>query len=63
MKGYDIYGVGNALVDSEYEVTNAFLEAAGLSKGMMTLVEEDERKHLISLLEEEYDYQVIKQEG
>ncbi|HCC45230.1 MAG TPA: adenosine kinase [Gammaproteobacteria bacterium] len=63
MKGYDIYGVGNALVDSEYEVTNAFLEAAGLSKGMMTLVEEGERKHLISLLEEEYDYQVIKQAG
>ena len=37
---YDVYGVGNALVDMEYRVDDAFLAQHGIAKGHMTLVEE-----------------------
>ena len=40
MKTYDVYGIGNALVDTEYEVTDDFLDITRLPKGMMTLIEE-----------------------
>ena len=39
MSNYDVYGLGNALVDIEYEIDDAFLEANGIAKGQMTLVE------------------------
>ncbi|HQC72434.1 MAG TPA: adenosine kinase, partial [Candidatus Competibacteraceae bacterium] len=41
MAKYDVYGIGNALVDMEYEVEVADLEALGIDKGVMTLVDED----------------------
>lgn len=63
MKTYDVYGIGNALVDTEYEVDDHFLAAAKLPKGMMTLIEADDRKRLIHLLEEEHEHEVIKQAG
>lgn len=63
MKTYDVYGIGNALVDTEYEVTDDFLDTTRLPKGIMTLIEEEERQRLIKLLEEEHDHQVIKQAG
>ena len=37
---YDVYGLGNALVDMEYRVDDAFLDRHGIAKGHMTLVEE-----------------------
>lgn len=37
---YDIYGVGNALVDFEYTVTDDFLRSVGVAKGHMTLLDE-----------------------
>lgn len=37
---YDVYGLGNALVDLEYAVDEAFLRDADLAKGHMTLVDE-----------------------
>ena len=37
---YDIYGLGNALVDMEYRVDDAFLARHDIAKGHMTLVEE-----------------------
>jgi sugar/nucleoside kinase (ribokinase family) len=40
MAKYDVYGIGNALVDMEYEVEVADLEALGIDKGVMTLVDE-----------------------
>ena len=61
MKQYDVYGIGNALVDTEYEVNDAFLDHAKLPKGIMTLIEEDERKGLIQLLEDEHI--AVKQAG
>lgn len=63
MKTYDVYGIGNALVDTEYEVDDHFLEAAKLPKGMMTLIEAEDRKRLIHLLETEHEHEVIKQAG
>ena len=37
---YDVYGLGNALVDMEYRVDEAFLARHGIAKGHMTLVDE-----------------------
>ena len=42
-KKYDVYAVGNALVDKEFEVSDAFFAAHGIEKGLMTLVEGDEQ--------------------
>lgn len=63
MKTYDVYGIGNALVDTEYEVDDHFLEVAKLPKGMMTLIDASDRQRLIRLLEEEHEHEVIKQAG
>ena len=41
MAKYDVYGIGNALVDMEYEVEATDLEALGIEKGVMTLVDEE----------------------
>ena len=37
---YDVYGLGNALVDTEYRVDEGFLKRHGIAKGHMTLVDE-----------------------
>ena len=63
MKQYDVYGIGNALVDTEYEVDDAFLDHANLPKGIMTLIGEEERKGLICLLEDEHEHLAVKQAG
>ena len=63
MTSYDVYGIGNALVDTEYEVDEAFLQDAKLPKGMMTLIDATDRTRLIQLLEEEHEREVIKQAG
>ena len=63
MKKYDIYGIGNALVDTEYEVDDAFISKAGVGKGLMTLIDSDERKRLLNLLEVEHEHRAIKQAG
>ena len=54
MKQYDVYGIGNALVDTEYRVDDALLDQAELPKGSMSLIEADDRIKLIRLLEEEH---------
>ncbi|HLE11370.1 MAG: sugar kinase [Bdellovibrionales bacterium RIFOXYD12_FULL_39_22] len=48
---YDVYGLGNALLDIEYEVTDAFLEKMGISKGIMTLVDEKRQDELSANLD------------
>lgn len=52
-KLYNVYAIGNALVDTEVEVTDAFLEKMGLEKGMMTLVDEHRQRELVDALEDE----------
>ena len=46
-KKYDVYAIGNAIVDYEIEVDNAFLEANGVEKGLMTLAEQDRQDDLL----------------
>ena len=47
---YDIYGIGNALADMEFEVSDDFLQAEGIEKGMMALIEEDQQISLLNNL-------------
>jgi len=47
---YDIYAIGNALVDTEVEVSDHFLERMAIDKGMMTLVDEARQHELVAAL-------------
>ena len=57
---YHIYGIGNALVDIEYQVTPAFLEQHHVEKGLMTLVDEQRQLELIEALDQ---HMIKKQSG
>lgn len=48
---FDVYAIGNALVDAEYRVTDDFLNRQGIAKGQMTLVEEAPQQALIAALD------------
>jgi len=45
---YDVYGVGNALVDIQAQVSDDVLERLGFAKGMMTLVDEETQHRVIA---------------
>jgi sugar/nucleoside kinase (ribokinase family) len=47
MSHYDLYAIGNALVDSEYEVSDAQLQAMGVDKRHMTLIDTPRRAELL----------------
>ena len=47
---YDIYAVGNALVDMEFQIRDDFLQAFHIAKGHMTLVDEERQAELIENL-------------
>ena len=47
MKKYNVCGIGNALVDLEFEVTDQFLKEHAVQKGVMTLVDEHTQNRLI----------------
>ena len=44
---YDLYGIGAALVDTEFHVSDQFLENADIEKGVMTLVDETRQKEIL----------------
>lgn len=46
MKKYDVYGIGNAIVDIVTEVDNDFFTTNNVEKGVMTLVDE-KRQHVL----------------
>ena len=48
MTTYDLYAIGNALVDSEYEVTDAQLRAMKVEKRHMTLIDAARRADLLA---------------
>ncbi|GIX21982.1 MAG: hypothetical protein KatS3mg121_0765 [Gammaproteobacteria bacterium] len=50
MKRYDVYALGNALVDLEYRVEAETLAALGVDKGVMTLVDEARQAELMAAL-------------
>lgn len=45
---YNVYGIGNALVDLEFNVTEDFLNKHSVKKGVMTLVDEETQFQLIN---------------
>ena len=51
MNKYDVYGLGNALVDMEFEINDQFLQDNSIDKGVMTLVDENQQHELISQLD------------
>ncbi|WP_339728483.1 adenosine kinase [uncultured Gimesia sp.] len=48
---YDVYGVGNALVDIQARVSDATLEKLGFTKGVMTLVDEETQQKVLGELD------------
>ncbi|NNM51810.1 MAG: adenosine kinase [Pseudomonadales bacterium] len=54
MSTFDVYALGNALVDREYRVSDAFLVEHGIQKGMMTLINETQRHQLLQALDHEF---------
>jgi sugar/nucleoside kinase (ribokinase family) len=47
----DLYGLGNAIVDTDVEIDDDFLSDEGLAKGQMTLVDSSRMANLVSKLE------------
>ena len=56
MKKYDVYAVGNALVDTEFEVSDIFFDEYDIEKGCMTLVTKEHQQHLMGVLKEKYEH-------
>src|SRR5690554_3653642 len=54
MKKYHVIGLGNALVDQEYKVTDDFLAAQGLEKSIMTLLDASQQDVLLNQLNKEF---------
>ncbi len=51
-KKYNVYGLGNALVDMEFEVTDELLKELTIDKGVMTLVDQEQQKSILTKLPE-----------
>lgn len=52
MKKYHIFGLGNALVDTEIQVSDQDLARLEIEKGLMTLVDEDRQQFLVESLQD-----------
>jgi sugar/nucleoside kinase (ribokinase family) len=51
MKKYDVYGIGNAIVDIVTEVDHDFFERNNIEKGVMTLVDEKRQLELMKVID------------
>lgn len=51
MKQFHVYGIGNALVDIDFEVSQATLERLNIAKGVMTIIDEKSHHHLLEELD------------
>lgn len=51
MKKYHVYGIGNALVDLDFEVSAGTLERLNIDKGLMTLIDEARHHYLLEELD------------
>lgn len=54
MKKYQVYGIGNALVDKEFEVEDSFLAHESIQKGIMTLVDGESQETILERLMQRY---------
>lgn len=50
MDKYFVYGLGNALVDKEFEVTDEFLNTHQIEKGLMSLIDSEDSRSLLAKL-------------
>ncbi|MCO4753731.1 MAG: adenosine kinase [Bacteriovoracaceae bacterium] len=57
---YDVYGIGNALVDMEFTVNDEFFTENNVEKGLMTLVEEDRQNELLEVLHSRHQDEIKK---
>jgi sugar/nucleoside kinase (ribokinase family) len=48
---YDVYGVGNALVDIQAQVSDELLAASGFDKGIMTLADDAQQQKVLAQLQ------------
>ncbi len=55
MKNYDVYALGNALVDIEYHVETKDLISMGVEKGVMTLIDNQRQNHLVNYLGDSHE--------
>ncbi|MEE8364262.1 MAG: adenosine kinase [Gammaproteobacteria bacterium] len=55
MKEYDVYAIGNALVDIEYHTSAENLTELGIDKGVMTLIDEPKQNNLMTYLGESHE--------
>lgn len=55
MKKYDVYAIGNALVDIEYHATPHRLTELSIDKGVMTLIDEQRQNSLVAQLGESHE--------
>lgn len=60
---YDVYGIGNALVDMEFKVSDDFFIQQKIEKGLMTLVEEERQVELVEELRKIQTHEVKRQCG
>lgn len=60
MKKYDVYGIGNALVDLEFKVSDDFFVTHSIDRGHMTLVDENRQNQLMASIDHN---QTKKQSG
>jgi sugar/nucleoside kinase (ribokinase family) len=60
MSKYDVYGIGNALVDTEFEVEDTFFIEHKVEKGVMTLVDDARQEYLVNIINTE---RIKKQSG
>ena len=52
MTDYHVYGIGNALVDMEFEVGSEELAVLGVDKGLMTLIPQERHEELLGHLKD-----------
>ena len=53
MSRFDIYGIGNALLDTEYSADDEFLAQNNIEKGRMTLIDPVRRRELLNAVDGE----------
>ena len=55
MKHYNVYAIGNALVDIEYHASTKKLSELAIEKGVMTLIDEQQQNSLINHLGQSHE--------
>ncbi|MGD2182606.1 adenosine kinase [Lusitaniella coriacea LEGE 07167] len=54
MYDYNVYGIGNALVDMEFEVSSELLQDLKIDKGVMTLMDEEQQHAVLERLKDRH---------